>query len=331
MNLQPRDSTVPTAIFSALCVLSCGDGTSSSGAGSDGSTGSDPGAVGTGWQSAGGAGSGSDGAAGSGADGLTENSRDCPEGATGYTLPQSGVEYCLAASDACQNADAACPLLVTFNTNGAYFDRVSDSEPLLVAELHGPSDGQDVKDQYAELPRVLSRAYPGLDKARVFAVGWSTGAGAANRGLCHLSKKSDFSDYGSTSDVYAGVLALGGCGCANDYLQIEGNYHIFTFNGSDDIFNGGDSCEEGLRERAAVNECEDLDATWQPVRPGDPYAKNGDGSANAERLHFGECKKGEVVGYRGAGEGHVLSFKKNFDPKISGYDTAWNFIRGKMK
>lgn len=87
----------------------------------------------------------------------------------------------------------------------------------------------------------------------------------------------------------------------------------------------------GLRDRAFINGCADPKSSWQPISPEDPYAKNGTGSSNAERLHFGSCSGGEVVGYRGRDEGHVLSFKTHFDPKISGYDTTWNFLQGKTK
>ncbi len=136
---------------------------------------------------------------------------------------------------------------------------------------------------------------------------------------------------GTTSDIYAAVLALGGCGCNNDYVQLAGNWHVLTFNGRDDPFGGGDACEAGLRERAAVNGCSALDATWQPLPADHPYVENGDGSDDAEVLDFGSCAWGQVVGVRGRDEEHVVSFKKRFDPKISGYDSVWNFPQGKRK
>lgn len=172
---------------------------------------------------------------------------------------------------------------------------------------------------------------PGLDKARVYAVGWSAGSGAVARGLCHIAKKSDQSKLGTTSDLYAAVVGMGGCGCASDYLQIAGNWHVLTWNGAVDPFNGGDSCEAGLRKRATVNGCTNPQAAWAPIASDDAFAKGGNGSANAERLDFGPCTKGDVTGYRFKDEAHVVSAKKHFDPKISGYDTIWRFLQGKRK
>lgn len=268
--------------------------------------------------------------------GLENPGGACPadKGGTPMKLPTTGIAYCVKASPGCAGAGAGCPLYVTINTDGAYFARVDDpaSGDLITVELYTETDGDGIKDKLAELPRVIAHDYPGLDRERVYAIGWSAGAGAVGRGLCHISKKSDFSALGTTSDLYAAVIAMGGCGCTNDYVQLDGNWHVLTFNGTEDIFGGGDSCEAGLRERAYVNGCSDPAAVaWAPLAADDPYAKNGDGSNNAEVLRFSGCAFGEVVGYRGQGEGHVVSFKENFDPKISGYDTVWNFLQGKRK
>jgi poly(3-hydroxybutyrate) depolymerase len=270
------------------------------------------------------------------AGGLANEGGRCEDspGAIPRKLPVTGVEYCVKAHPTCATEGAGCPLIVTINTAGALFSRVDGQGPdarAIVVELYVETDGDKIKDKLAELPRVIAQDYPGLDRSRVHAVGWSAGAGAVGRGLCHISKKSDFSSLGTTSDLYASVIALGGCGCASDYIQLAGNWHVMTFNGMEDPFNGGDSCEAGLRKRAAVNGCERPDAAWAPLLPSDPHAANGDGSSNAEVLDFGACKHGDVRGYRGKGEGHVVSFKKNFDPKISGYDTVWSFLQGKTK
>jgi poly(3-hydroxybutyrate) depolymerase len=245
-------------------------------------------------------------------------------------LPVTAVRYCVKAADACKTAGAKCPLYVTINTNGAFFDRVADP-PAIAVELYTETDGTGIKDKLAELPRVIAKDYAGLDSARIYAIGWSAGAGAVNRGLCHVAKKSDFSMLGTTSDIYAAVVGMGGCGCANDYAPLAPKWHILTWNGMNDPFNGGDSCEAGLRKRASVNGCSKLDATWQPVAKDDAFAQNADGSAHAEKLDFGECAGGAVIGYRFADEGHVVSAKTHFDPKISGYDTIWRFLQGKTK
>ena len=67
------------------------------------------------------------------------------------------------------------------------------------------------------------------------------------------------------------------------------------------------------------------------IEPGDSHVAHGNGSRDAEVLRFHGCAFGEVVGVRGRDEGHVLSFKKHFDPKISGYDAVWSFLQGKRK
>ena len=248
-------------------------------------------------------------------------------------LPVSGVEYCVKASPACATPAGACPLYVTINTDGAYFPRVDDpaSGNLIVVELYTETDGDAVKNKMAETPRVIANDYPGLDKSRIYAVGWSAGAGAVARGLCHIAKKSDFSTLGTTSDIYAAVVAMGGCGCSNNYAQLAGNWHVLTWNGAEDMFGGGDSCEAGLRQRATVNGCENPSAAWTPVAAADGFAKNANGSANAERLDFGRCERGDVTGYRFKGEAHVVTAKKNFSPSISGYDTIWRFLQDRRK
>lgn len=315
--------------MTVVCLVGCGEaggeGVPSDGEGGDDGSGGDgpleydpymPEVDPTGWRTLSGG-------------GVSNPGGRCPDqpGAVPMRLPATDVEYCVQASPECAHEGADCPLYVTINTDGAFFGREGQ---FITVELYTETDGDGVKDKLAELPRVIAYDYPGLDRERVYAVGWSAGAGAVKRGLCHISKKSDHSEHGTTSDIYAAIVALGGCGC-DDYVQLEGNWHSFSFNGTDDQFNGGDACEETLRLRAHVNGCDDLDATWMPLEPDDPYARNGDGSDNAERLHFGDCERGEVVGYRGRDEGHVLSFKKHFDPKISGYDAAWSFLQGKTK
>lgn len=267
--------------------------------------------------------------------GIADPGGTCPSapGGTPMKLPGTGTGYCVKASPACTSEGADCPLYITINTDGALFGRVDAAEdgPLIAVELYVETDGDGIKDKLAELPRVIDSDYPGLDRERVYAIGWSAGAGAVGRGLCHISKKSDFSTFGTTSDLYTAVVALGGCGCSNDYVQLAGDWHVFTFNGMNDIFNGGDACEAGLRLRAAVNGCSDLDAKWSPLPANHPIVVGGDGSNNAELLDFGTCARGQVLGVRGRDEDHVVSFKQHFDPKISGYDAVWNFLRGKRK
>ncbi len=334
-----RGFHAPAALALLALVAACGGGGASSGngGGTSGDTsgassggsvdwsppaGYSPGVPGTGWN-------------GTDQGGVPDPGGQCTSnGGTPMKLPITGIGYCVKAHPDCTQAGADCPLYVTINTDGAFFGRVDDpatNGKFITVELYTETDGTGVKDKLAEIPRVIAHDYPGLDRERVFAVGWSAGAGAVTRGLCHISKKSDFSTIGTTSDIYAGWAALGGCGCASDYLPIEGNWHGVTFNGMEDPFNGGDSCEKGQRDRAYVNGCADPKTPWSPLAPDDTYAQNGDGSANAEVIHFEGCEAGEVAAYRGKDEGHVVSFKTHFDPKISGYDTVWRFLQGKRK
>lgn len=337
-----------------VALLGCGsddtDGANDS-SGGNASGGSGGGASGSGGSSGGSGGQTTGGAAGdigyspgvppSGWTGIDQGGIDNPGGkCTGkpgevpMKLPVTGIEYCLKAHPDCSAPGTGCPLYVTINTQGALFDRVDDpatNGKVIVTELYTETDGDGIKDKLAELPRVIAHDFPGLDRDRVYAIGWSAGAGAVRRGLCHASKKSDHSELGTTSDIYAAVVALGGCGCADDYIPLARNWHIITWNGMEDEFNGGDACEAGLRERAIISGCETSTSAWVPVQPTDPYAKNADGSTNAERLSFGACAGGDVIGYRFRDEGHVVSAKEHFDPKISGYDTVWNFLQGRTK
>ncbi len=249
---------------------------------------------------------------------------------TSMRLPGTGVGYCLGAHPDCAQAGADCPLYVTSNTAGAYFDRLAE-QPLIVALSTGARDGDGVKDWVAELPRVVARDWPGLDPGRIYMVGWSAGAGAVFRGQCQAAKGYDESTFGTTSDIYAAIATLGGCpNCSEGFAQRAGNFHVFATNGRDDQF-GGDGCEARLRQRATVNRCARLDAAWTPVAPDDAWVADAPGTAVAEKLDFRPCPDGDVVGYRFADEGHVVSYRTHFDPRIRAYDLVWAFLQGKTK
>ena len=189
-----------------------------------------------------------------------------------------------------------------------------------------------VKDPLAELPRVIAADYPGLDPQRIYLVGWSAGAGAVYRGMCQKAKGYDESRFGTTSDIYAAIATLGGCPkCSDSFVPLAGNWHVFATNGTDDQF-GDSGCEESLRALAATNTCSDLRATWCPARPGDEHVPGAPGQAKVlEKLSFGDCPGGDVVGYRFGDEGHTVSYKKNFDPKVRAYDMIWDFLQGRTK
>jgi dienelactone hydrolase len=256
------------------------------------------------------------------------------EGSKDMTLPGTGVEYCVKAHPDCAQAGADCPLYVMSNSEGTFFNRVDDPDQygrFIIALSSGTRDGQTVKDWVAELPRVIAADYPGLDPQRIYMVGWSAGAGAVFRGQCSSSKGFDASTYGTTSDLYAAIVTLGGCpACSDNFKPISGNFHVFATNGRLDQF-GGDGCEDNLRALAQTNGCSDLNGTWRNVTPSDPYTSSGDSSDNAQKITFGDCPGGDVVGYRFADEAHVVSYKKHYDPKISAYDLVWTFLQGRTK
>lgn len=259
------------------------------------------------------------------------NADDCAR----QTLPLSGTAYCVAAHPDCASPDASCPLYITLNTNGAYFGGVDDPDahgPYITVESYQPFDGDAVKDSLAELPGVIAAAYPGLDADRIYAVGWSAGAGAVFRGLCQRAKGYDTSPYGTTSDVYAAIVTLGGCpACSSGFEPISGNWHVFATNGTEDPF-GGDGCFDKLQALARTNGCAQAEtADWCNVGEDDGYMSGGDGSANAQKVTFGACPRGDVVGYRFAEEKHVVSYKKHFDPKVRAYTLVWNFLQGRRK
>jgi hypothetical protein len=265
-----------------------------------------------------------------------EGAGECEDspGTARRTLPGTGVEYCIKAHPDCSAPGASCPLFVMANTGGAYFGRVdnpAENGTIIVAESYGPRDGNDVKDWVAELPRVVGEDYVGLDRERIYFVGWSAGAGAGTRGLCQSSKGFDESPYGTTSDLYAALVTAGGCpGCSSNFEQIAGNWHTFAVNGREDIF-GGDGCKEKLDQIAETNGCDVAGAEWTNVTEGDNYMRGGNGTDIAQRLAYAGCTRGSVVSYRFKDEEHVLSFKKHFDPRVRAYEMIWTFLQGRTK
>jgi hypothetical protein len=229
-----------------------------------------------------------------------------------------------------------CPVYITLNTNGAYFERVDQPErygKFITVESRQPMDGNDVKDPLAELPRVLARDLPGLDPDRLYLIGWSAGAGGVSRGTCHSSKGYDQSRFGTTSDLYAALTTLGGCpSCSDNFRPISGTWHVFATNGIDDIF-GAQGCEDSLRRLATINGCSLAEqASWCAPGPSDPLLSVAPGDASVvEKISFGECPGGDVIGYRFHDEAHVVSYRAHFDPRVRAYDLVWDFLQGRTK
>ncbi len=254
------------------------------------------------------------------------------DGTTGGDCKQlvnTGVEYCLRANATCTTAGAGCALLVVHNTDAPLSWVDDTSVPLVVARSLGGFDGNSVKDWMAELATTLVDDYPGIDSNRVFFLGWSAGAGAAHRGMCHTSKGSGQSEYGSNPDLYAAMITLGGCPACSAGWSPSSPMHVLAVNGQEDPFGGG-GCEENLREWARDNGCQDPDRAWQNVTE-DDLMSGGDGSDIVQKLDFTSCSNGRVIGYRFRDEEHTLSFKKHFDPKVSALEMARQFLTDKRK
>ena len=54
----------------------------------------------------------------------------------------------------------------------------------------------EIKHFFAAMPRMVAQMFPGFDRDRVFALGFSAGAGGVSRALCGGSKGYDASPYG---------------------------------------------------------------------------------------------------------------------------------------
>lgn len=252
-------------------------------------------------------------------------------------LPGTGVEYCVRAAPSCKTAAGKCPLYVTLNSGEAYFDWVADEKTygtFITVELYQSFDGNDVKDPQAELPRVIAVDYPGLDRERIYIIGFSAGTGGITRGECHYAKMTDKSKYGTTSDIYAALVGMGGClSCPEDYKPLDGKWHIYMSNGATDSLGGADSCLSILQQRARINGCANPTATWQQAEVADLAGARPRDPANvrAEKVVFTGCTGGDVIGFRYADEGHVPTYMKYFDPRANAYDIAWKFLQGKTK
>lgn len=267
--------------------------------------------------------------------GGVDRAGNCAAGAAAKSLPGTGLSYCVKADASCSAASGSCPLYVNINQGGtrSYFDRVADSTTngaFIAVLLDSLADGNDVKDAFAELPRVIAHDYAGLDRQRVYAVGFSAGSGAITRALCHIAKGSDGSRYGSTSDIYT-ALAFGGapCGCNVGFEPPSGagSSDILSVTGDKDEFNQGDGGEHTLRNRAFVSGCTEQTNLWRGVASDDAYVLGEDGScAVVKKLSFGTCPGGDVVGYEFSNWPHDSRYPGNqFE------DIAWRFFQGRRK
>jgi hypothetical protein len=264
-----------------------------------------------------------------------KGSATCASGAESQVLHGTKVPFCVKAHSTCRSAGANCPVFIVVLPGGArsYLDRVDDparNGALVAVDFNPPTDGNDVKDSFAELPRALLHEFPGIDRKRVYVLGFSAGSGAITRALCHVAKGSDSSSYGTTSDLYA-AMAFGGApvGCTSAFSPIArtGSWDILSMTGDKDQFNQGDGGEASLRNRALVAGCTRVDAPWTGVPSSDPFVVGQDGSCGVvKKLSFGDCPGGDVVGYEFINWAHDSRYPGNrFE------DVAWRFFQGRSK
>jgi poly(3-hydroxybutyrate) depolymerase len=226
----------------------------------------------------------------------------------------------------CVNAGEDCPVYVMFNqgtplgTSATFRSRVRKPHRYGKGIVVGGGASAD-RDVMAELPRRILEDYAGADPNRVYALGNSRGAGA----ITSIFKDQE-SEYGSASDMYAAVAVFGGELKLPDDLTLDGGVHALVVNGQRDKEEAGD-----VAQLARLNGCSDPESPWRNVTSQDPLMSGGDGTDIASKRSFGECARGDVVAYRFRDEGHVLDYKKNFDPKVRAIYIAWDFFQGRSR
>mmetsp|Transcript_11854 Transcript_11854/g.36086 ORF Transcript_11854/g.36086 Transcript_11854/m.36086 type:complete len:338 (+) Transcript_11854:93-1106(+) len=240
--------------------------------------------------------------------------------------------YCVKWHPACETEN--CPAMIQLNVNKLFSK--ADEDKVVIAEIYDCNDrGADPVDCLAEIPRrMLDSTDYRVDRNAIFLLGFSAGTGGISRGLCSRNQlQGDSSEFGTLSDVIAGIGFSGGCpSCSSDWAPICGNMHVLATNGDKDQF-AQDFCEKGLRAFAALNGCDHPDAKWCNVDQDDIYltAPKGDGSSKLRKLSFGQCAGGDVVGYVFADEGHELSYNANWDPAIKSYNIQYNYFLKRAK
>jgi hypothetical protein len=242
------------------------------------------------------------------------------------TLLGTGHTYCVKANTACQMPGAGCFVVITFNmgaTHGlslTYAGRVD--QPQLFGKLIAVGGGVEAtNDVMAELPRQLMKDHPGIDAARIYALGNSRGAGAIS-----AITSSNASRFGTTWSEYAAVGVVSAGMRVGAMFKPAGRFNAIFINGWDDVAEPG-----GARPLAAIAGCADQQAAWRNVGADDPLMAGGNGTDIAQKLTFGACPGGDVVAYRFKDEGHVADFEKHFNPRVRAVNIAWDFFQGRTR
>eukprot|EP00010_Vexillifera_abyssalis_P003108 CAMPEP_0201558302 /NCGR_PEP_ID=MMETSP0173_2-20130828/67065_1 /ASSEMBLY_ACC=CAM_ASM_000268 /TAXON_ID=218659 /ORGANISM="Vexillifera sp., Strain DIVA3 564/2" /LENGTH=318 /DNA_ID=CAMNT_0047971649 /DNA_START=10 /DNA_END=963 /DNA_ORIENTATION=+ len=226
------------------------------------------------------------------------------------------------------------------NLEQKFFKYVERGDKVIVANVIDCNDrNKSPVDCLAEVPRRIiqnvDNVVARVDTDRIFGIGWSAGAGALARGLCSSNQlQYDSSEFGTTSDVYAGIASIGGCvGCVSaarfEGSKMCGNFHYIAVNGADDQF-GGNGCLDAITNAGGLNACSHVDATFCPIPENDlqvpGFGEDYDINDLAVRRIPGTCEGGDVVSYRFSDEGHELNFDEHWNPKIRSDDMVWQFL-----
>jgi len=255
------------------------------------------------------------------------------------------ASVCIKFHEDCLTEGTNCPLYITLNTNYIYFGKVDDNNKIIVveAEWDWTSDslyglGSPIKNAFAALPRAIAASFPGLDKTRVYLVGWSAAAAGISRGLMETFRGIDQSPYGGTSNIYAAVAAIGACITANDAKvwgrqtetqQLCGQFHVFNTVGQNDTTYTRDECLTALQDLAVTNKCSRVNSGWCLAKPNDPYAPHA-AEDQVRYIDFGTCPGGDVRGYSFVGQKKVTSYT-NTNPDTDAYDVVWSWLQNRQK
>lgn len=235
-------------------------------------------------------------------------------------LSDTGLEYCVRAHPDCESPGAGCFAVITFNMGPKGLSQTIGNrtrEPHLYGKFVAVGGGTSADlEQMIELPQALRKEFPGIDPQTIYVLGNSAGNGAI---------KSLLQSAEAASQYAAAAVIAGGIKVPDDYVP-QSNLHVIFINGKDDIADPG-----GLREIAAKNGCEDADgAQWHNVSSADPYVTGGDCTDIAERITFGACATGDVVGYRFKDEGHdAAGYDQHFEPRVRPMRMAFDFFMGR--
>lgn len=241
------------------------------------------------------------------------------------TLPGTGKTYCVAANAECLDAGASCPLFMTFY--GDFEERLKhpDRYGPFISVTADPRAVEGV-DFFAELPRQIAKDFTGLDANRIYAVGMSYGGHIIKSAL--LGSGRDSSSYGTTSDLYAGMANIGMWIESDKDWKPNGYFAAIQIGGAKDPF---DTNGSNLGTSAGRAGCAKSTSEWQHVQADDVLVAGGDGTDIADKALFGPCPNGDYVAYRFKDEGHTGKFKLHFDPPVSAWAMAWDFLQGRTK